>query len=303
MESEDQEDFGFERDGLLAAIERSDFFLEEGWSKPTRALDLGGVRWSPDYVNGSAALAIVVGNKVPSFLERRLRAAKIAGARLLCVVDWTALSSREALLLLSEVGAEVALIDDALAISPPLPLLKFLGVEEFAVDPDVRKELIRHGIEACLSASTSDLKGKTLEWLLHFMFSQVQDFRVRSCNYKTASEELDVVVQLTTIDGRRCWAHMSAPFLVVEAKNRSDKASQEVVSKLNTVISVKRGACKIGIIVSLSGFTSGASTQVLKLAASDRIFVLIDKKKLERWGFSDDYDGVLDDIVSEAVLD
>lgn len=303
MDTDGLNDLGLERDQLLAAIEGADFFGAEGWVKPKNALELDGERWAPEYVRNGAALAVVVGPMVPSFLQRRLRAAKRSGIRLVCAVDWTAISAKQTLLLLSEVHAEVALIHNDLSVDLPLPLLKFLGSEEFAVDSEVRKQLVKNGLDACQSADTSDLKGKTLEWLLHFMFSQIQDFRVRSCNYRTASEELDVVIQLTAIDARRCWAHMSAPFLVAEAKNRKDKASQEAVSKLNTIISLKRGACKIGFVVSLSGFTSDARTQVLKLAGSDRVFVLIDKEKLEAWGSADDYDGVLNDIVSEAILD
>jgi hypothetical protein len=303
MESEENIESGLERDDLLKHVEGSGFFVADGWQKPLAPLDLGTARWTPDYVKPDSALAIVLGPRVPGFLEKRLKAAYIAGVQLLCVIDWAALSSGETLLLLSEVDAQVALVSEGATVSTPLPLLKFLGVEQFGIDATVRRELIRHGIAECFAAATNDMKGKRLEWLLHFMFSQVGDFRVKSCNYRTASEELDVVIQLTAMDGRRCWAHLSAPFLVAEAKNRKEKSGQEVVSKLNTIMSVKRGACKIGFIVSLSGFTSDANTQVLKLATQDRVFVLMDQAELERWGFAKDYDQELDDIVSEAILD
>ena len=302
MENQDQPDGGIDRDDLLGKLEAADFFAKEGWAKPDAPLDFGAIRWSPSFVKPDSAMALILGPEVPGFLQKRLVAAHAAGIELLCVVDLAALSSSQALTLLSDVNARVCLIQENLLPSEPLALLKLLGSEEFAVEAGIRRNLIRNGLLACRAATTNDLKGKTLEWLLHFMFSQVRDFRVRSCNYRTASEELDVVVQLTNLDPVRCWAHLGAPFLIAEAKNRKEKAGQEVVSKLNTIISVKRGTCKIGFVVSLSGFTSDAHTQVLKLAAVDRTFVLLDEVALERWAASDDYDRELNDIVAEAML-
>ena len=302
MESLDQADNGIDRDDLLERVKAAPFFAEDGWAASTAALDLGAVRWSPSFVRQGGALTLLLSADIPNFLQRRLEAAHAAGIELLCVVDLAALSSPKTLAFLSDIDARVSLVLEDLSLSPPMALLKFLGSEEFAVEPGVRQHLIRNGLRACKAAATNDLKGKTLEWLLHFMFSQVRDFRVRSCNYRTASEELDVVVQLTNLDPARCWSHLGAPFLIVEAQNRKDKSGQEVVSKLNTIISVKRGTCKVGFVVSLSGFTSDAHTQVLKLAATDRTFVLLDEAALERWAVSDDYDRELNDIVAEAML-
>jgi hypothetical protein len=303
MESQDQADNSIDRDSLLSRVRVADFFLSEGWEDPSGPLDLGSLRWAPSFVKQNSALAVILGTSVPNFLERRLRAARAAGIEMLCVVDLAALSSKAVLLLLSDLNARVSLVEDGVSLSQPMALLKFLGCEEFAVEPEGRRHLISNGLAACREASTSDAKGKTLEWLLHFMFSQVRDFRVRSCNYRTASEELDVVVQLTSWDPARCWAHLGAPFLIAEAKNRKERSGQEVVSKLNTIISLKRGTCKIGFIVSLSGFTSDAHTQVLKLAAVDRTFVLLNAADLERWGFAQDYDNELNEIVMEAMLE
>jgi len=292
---------GQNRDEIIRRLQAENFFSADGWALPKKPLDLGGVSWTPDFIAGDAALVLIVGDHVPKFLSKRLLAACDQGISLVCAIDTVASSSIETIRLLSQVGAAISLLTDR-GFSPPLPLLKFLGTEQVAVSKDLRRELIDRGIECCYQATTNSAKGKTLEWLLHFMFSQVTGFRVRECNYRTASEELDIVIQLTTLDGARCWSHMSAPFLVAEAKNRQEKTGQEVISKLNTIISLKRGTCKIGFVVSLSGFTSDAHTQVLKLASVDRIFVLMDINILRRWADSLDYDSELDNIVSEAAL-
>lgn len=303
METDDQPLDGLEREVLLQRLEASGFFSSGGWVKPVGPLDLGTTKWTPEYVGANAVMTLVLGPSVPLFLQKRIKAAKASGFDVVCVLDWSALVSDEALLLLSAVGAKVILIKDDLSFTAPLPLLKFLGVEELAIQPETRKKLVVDGISACLAATSNDQKGKTLEHLLHFMFSQVQDFKVRDCNYRTATEELDVVVQLSGFNPSRCWAMLGAPILLAEAKNRAAKSSQGDVSKFNTILSVKRGACKIGFIVALAGFTSDARDQVLKLASEDRTFVLLDKAALEQWGAADDFDEELNKLVIDAMLD
>lgn len=292
-----------ERDTLLAQIQTAEFIKSGGWIRPSEPLELsGGVRWTPDYCNGEGVMAILLGGELPAFMRKRLLAAHAANMAVLCLVDQAALGSAEVLEVLAAVCAEVSLVSDD-GITDPLALLKFLATNECAVDADTRRRLVEFGIAACRSAATNDRKGKTLEWLLHFMFSQVQDFRVIKCNYRTATEELDVAIQLSAINPQRCWADMSKPILVAEAKNWTSKVGQEIVSKLNTIISVKRGACKIGFVVAMAGFTSDARDQVLKLATEDRVFVLMDQQALERWGYAQDFDAELNAIVVEAILD
>lgn len=292
---------GPDRDEMLRRLRGEEFFFKDGWTQPLRPVSLGGLSWTPDFISGNRVLVLIVGGQVPNFMKKRLLAASDRELSIVCAIDIVALSSAETIKLLSSIDADVSLLTDK-GFSVPLPLLKFLGVEQMAVAADIRRDLIHQGIERCQQAATNSAKGKTLEWLLHFMFSQVAGFRVRECNYRTASEELDVVIQLTTLDGARCWSHMNAPFLVAEAKNRKEKSGQEVISKLNTIISLKRGTCKVGFVISLSGFTSDARIQVLKLASQDRIFVLMDIDVIRRWACSNDYDQELDDIVSEAAL-
>lgn len=237
------------------------------------------------------------------FLQKRLAAANTEGKLVTCVVDTEPLASPESLGFLSSIDARIVYVDEDSKIYEPRPLLKLVGELELGIDPGARRILIRDGLEQCETATTNDMKGKRLEWLLHFMFSQIGDFRVLQCNYRTKTEEIDAVVRLSAISPRRSWALLGAPHILIEAKNKKDKAGQEVVSKLNTIIQTKRGTCRIGIIVSLAGFTSPARDQVLKLATEDRTFVLLSRKEIEEWSSANDYDQALDDYVSTAMLD
>lgn len=288
-----------ERDTVLAALRAEQL---AAWSNPASPVSLGAVNWTPDFVLGSNVAALVLNGEIPSFLRRRLEAASESGLQVCCVCDLASITAPGNLEFLSKINAQVLRLGDDASSKIFLPLLKFLGVEQIPVEAAVRSALVRDGLAACAAASTNDLKGKTLEWLLHFMLSQVADFRIVACNYRTSTEELDAVVQLRTFDPRRCWAHWRAPIIVFEAKNRKQRQGQEVVSKLNTIMETKHGNCRLGFIVSLSGFTSDAHDQVLKLAMKEQNFVLLNGADLQRWADQSDFEEALNEIVLKAML-
>lgn len=293
----------FDRDKLLVKIREAPFFSQNGWSEPDSPVDFETTSWLPSFVNNESAMAVIGDDEIRLFLRKRITAAHQSGMVVTCVVDMGPLASPESLEFLSSVDAQIVFVDEDSNISEPTPLLKALGQLELGVDSSARRTLIADGLERCATADTNDLKGKRLEWLLHFMFSQISDFRVVQCNYRTSTEEIDGVVRLSSISPARSWALLGAPHILIEAKNKKDRAGQEVVSKLNTIVQTKRGTCRIGVIVSLAGFTSPAKNQVLKLATEDRTFVLLSRHELEIWSSAADYDQALDDFVSAAMLD
>jgi hypothetical protein len=288
-----------DRNVIIASLRENQL---KDWVIPESPIQLNSLAWTPDFVSSDSVAVLVLGAEVQPFLQKRMRAAKDAGFLVSCICTLASLSASDNLELFSELDASVLLLDEGAVSSVFLPLLKSLGVEQVGVVPAVRSKLVADGLKRCNEATTTDLKGKTLEWLLHFMFSQVVDFRVISCNYHTTNEELDALIQLRTQNPEHSWAHKSAPYIVVEAKNRKDKQGQEVVSKLHTVIQTKAGNCKIGFLVSLSGFTSGAIDQRLKLAMSDITFVLMDGDDLQEWAGAVDYEDKLDEVVRKAML-
>lgn len=288
-----------DRDALLTALHAQQM---SDWSNPSSPLDLTGVSWTPDFVRESEVATLVLNGEIPAYLRRRLQAASAHGFQIRCICDLTSITAHGNLEFFSGINAHVMLLSEDASSSVFLPLLKFLGVEQIPVESEVRSRLVRDGLNACATAKTNELKGKTLEWLLHFMLSQVSDFKVVACNYRTTTEELDVVVQLRSFDPRRCWAHWRAPIIIFEAKNRKEKQGQEVVSKLNTIMETKHGNCRLGFIVSLSGFTSDARDQVLKLALKEQNFVLLDRGDLQEWANASDFEEALNALVVKAIL-
>lgn len=292
----------FDKETLRKTIKETSFYSSLAWREPSRTHQFNGVRWRPDFVTDNTAICLITSSDIPSYVERRITAATQAGHSICCICDVRLLSNDSSVKLLSEVNASICYVDDKAIPHDIKPLLKILAEQEIPISPDTRKTLVKHGLDRCLTATSSNRKGKTLERLAHFMFGQIADFRVLRCNWRTATEELDCVIQIRSISQLRCWAGLAAPHIIVEAKNRQEKTGQETISKLLGIMGGKRGTCRIGIFVSISGFTSDARDQVLRTASDDKILVLLDQNDLLEWGTSDQYDDCLEKHVTKAML-
>lgn len=291
------------REELQAGLKARPFFSEAGWSEPETACKFGDVSWRPDFVNDSGVMCVLTGETIPPYLRKRLEAAFKEGKSVTCVADLDVLTDSLSIELLARVDAHVSYVGVDGEPQTPKRLLKVLGEEEVPVAPEVRSKVVHSGLASCESAESSNDKGRRLEELIHFMFSQVSDFRVLRCNYRTLTEELDCVVQIRCVTLQRCWSNLAAPHILIEGKNREQKTGQESVSKLQGIMHGKRQTCRIGFLVSLSGFTSNARNQVLRFATDEKIFVLLDSQNLKDWAEADNYDDALEAYVTSAILD
>lgn len=292
-----------DRETVRHAVARMEFFADSGWHEPGEPHNFDGVSWRPDFVANDLVACIVAGDTIPAYVQRRMEAAYAAGKTICCVTDANVLCRGPSIRLLSSIDSSVCHISYDGVPQAPKRLLKVLGEQDMKVGPRERSELVQRGIERCQSAQSANQKGSRLEELVHFLFAQVSDFRVLRCNWRTRTEELDCVVQVRSVSQRRCWAAMSAPYIVIEAKNRGQKTGQPEVGKLRSVLQGKRGMARIGVFVSLSGFTSDAKDQVLRFAAEEYVYVLIDKECLCRWSAAEHYDDFLEELVTNAIFD
>jgi len=289
------------KEDILSALFGNPTFKKESWAVPAEPLQLSTIAWTPDLVGDKKALCILDCGKIPAHLYRRISGSHDEKIGIHAACNLETLSISENLELLSNVDATIVYLSE-IGIDAPRSLIKSLGVNDIAVAPETRRRLVDQGLARCKSATTNAEKGRRLEDLLHFMFSQVTDFKVLKCNWRTETEELDCVVQLRSKSNERCWSTLGAPLLVVEAKNQKSKIGQEVVSKLKTVIDGKRGTCRIGIVVSISGFTSDAQAQILRFSMDDKTIVLLSSGDLSSWAASSDYDGALEQMITAAML-
>lgn len=273
------------------------------WVQDTE-LDLGSRRWKPNAVSkdGAKLLYVFLQDDLPRFARDRLRIAADTGITPTLALHLASLFKREVVELLVEVDADVIVLDDYLAARQlePRALLLALAEIEVPVSPELRRSVAKV-VWNRLGDGTSQQKGRRLEALLAFAFSQVRDLKVVEHNYRNETEEIDLVLQIDNFSSR-VWQKSGVPLVLVEAKNRADKASQPMVSSLITKLQTKRGTARIAMLVSLAGFTEDARMQELRFSTQDICVVMIDRTQLEKMLAADDVDGELETYVRHALL-
>ena len=154
----------------------------------------------------------------------------------------------------------------------------------------------------CERDVSSQSRGRRFEGLLGFLFGQTGGLRVVEHNFRTATEELDLVLQLDSLDGPRCWCHLGKPFVLVEAKFWKDPVDQQVISTFHTKLEGKRNAALLGLVFGRNGFTADAQTQVIRFSLDEYVMALIGPNELREWIDASNPDDHLEKLVRRAWL-
>lgn len=267
-------------------------------------LDLGPKKWRPSAVSadGARLLYVYLQEELPRFVTERLRLAASRNITITVALPLAALFKPDVVDVLVTLEAEVLIVDDYITDRRlvPRPILLALTEIEVPISPEGRKTICR-SVWDRIAGGTAQQRGRRLEELLAFLFSQVRDLKVIERNYRTETEEIDLVLQVDNFSPR-VWQRPGVPFILVEAKNRADKASQQVMSVLLTKLQTKRGTSRIAFLVSLSGFTEDARLQELRFSTQDVCVVMIGRTELESLIESEDLDEVLEALVRRALL-
>ena len=267
-------------------------------------LDLGAQYWVPNAVSddGTRLLYVFLQEELPRYVRERLNLATKRGIRPTLALELPSLFKPDIVEFLVSIDADVIVLDDYVASRQldPKSVLVALADVEVPVSPDLRRSVAKT-VWSRIGDGTSQEKGRRLEELLAFTFGQVQDLKVVERNYRTETEEIDLVLQIDNFS-KRVWQKSGVPFILVEAKNRSDKASQPMVSTLITKLQTKRGTSRIAVLVSLAGFTDDARMQELRFSIQDLCVVMIDRAQLENLLLADDIDGEFERLVRQALL-
>lgn len=273
------------------------------WVQDTE-LDLGTKRWRPNAVSqdGAQLLYVSFQDEIPRFARDRLQIAADLGIAPTLALHIASLFQPEVVEFLVGIDADVIVLDDYITARQlePRALLAALADIEVPVSPELRRSVAK-AVWDRIGEGTSQQKGRRLEALLAFAFSQVRDLKVVERNYRNETEEIDLVLQIDNFSSR-VWQKSGVPFILVEAKNRLDKASQPVVSSLITKLQTKRGTARIAILVSLAGFTEDARMQELRFSTQEICVAMIDRDQLEKMLSADDMDAELESVVRHALL-
>lgn len=267
-------------------------------------LDLGAKKWRPSAVSADrrGLLYVYLQDELPRFVSERLRLAASRDLGITMALPIASLFKPDVIALLVDLDADVLIVDDYVETRRLIPRAVLIALAEVEVPmpPETRQEICRR-VWTRIEAGTSQEKGRRLEALLAFVFSQVRDLKVIERNYRTETEEIDLVLQVDNFSPR-VWQRPGVPFILVEAKNRADKASQQVMSVLLTKLQTKRGTSRIAFLVSLAGFTEDAKLQELRFSTQDICVVMIGRDELSTLIEADDLDDELEALVRRALL-
>lgn len=274
------------------------------WAVTTDPISDGSVSWLPHArsSDGDVVVHVHLADELRSYLRQRLAMAVAAGCRLVIALRLQSLYQSQVVEFLSEVDAEVMVVDDidGLDVAAPEHLMAALSDRSVPVEHSVRTKVAQRAWER-RADGTSYAKGRRFEGLLAFLFGQVGDFRVVERNLRGASDEVDLVIQVDNWSDR-CWQQSGAPFVIVEAKNRADPVDQATVTVLNGKLRTKRQSVRLGFLVTTGSFTADARMQELKFAQDSEVIVMIDGDGLVEWIESEEPDEVLERIVRRAML-
>ena len=148
---------------------------------------------------------------------------------------------------------------------------------------------------------SNNVKGKRFERFLAFLLDQTIGLEVVERNYRGDTDEIDLVVQIVRYTGS-CWFQEGVPFILVEAKNRSEATSQHMVSNLIRRLQTKRGTARVGMLFTTSKFTQDATMEVVKIAEGTLTVALVTPEQIVEWIEAVDPSAYIESIVRHAML-
>src|ERR1035437_1860880 len=200
-----------------------------GWSIPSSPIDCHGKWWTPHLVGDGRALHVHLADSLPRWVAARLKAA--SADRSVCVaLKIESLYDEELLRLLGDVNAELFVLDGSRSKSRPAHYLAAVADESVPVSLGLRHDLATVEWGRRREGSNYE-KGQQFEGLLAFLLSQVHGFKIFERNYRAATDEIDIVVQVDSMTSR-CWSQSGVPFVIVEAKNWAATVGSNTVSLL-----------------------------------------------------------------------
>ncbi len=267
-------------------------------------MKLGEKKWRPSAVSEDRTrlLYVFLQDEIPRFAKKRLQLAVANGISVTVALPIESLFKQNISELLASLDADVLVLNDRDKDRQVDPRNIVTALAEFSVplSPASRQNIGRVA-RSRLGDGTAQERGARLEALLAFLFTQVSDLKVVERNYRTETEEIDLVLQVENFS-QRVWQALGTPFILVEAKNRKDKASQQMMSTLLTKLQTNRSTTRIAFLVSLAGFTEDAKLQELRFSTRDTCVVMIGAQELELLINATNLDDALETMVRHALM-
>lgn len=122
-------------------------------------------------------------------------------------------------------------------------------------------------------------KGKRLEKFCKLFFSLNDELVVAKCNYLTKDEEIDLIIKNKVNDP--FWIQLNSPHIFVECKNWSSKMDAPSIKLFVGKIGDHSNLSRIGICISVNGFTKTASISQIRAGNKNLVLVFISGDDLD----------------------
>lgn len=130
-------------------------------------------------------------------------------------------------------------------------------------------------------ASSTKERGDALESLFEaLMRTEEPELRVIEKNFRTAEEEIDILASNGLTDP--FWVAHGSPLILVECKNWTEKPGMPELRIFESKIRDRGALCKIGIFVSISGFTKTFLKRLKNFQTADGVIFAVDGSDVER---------------------
>jgi hypothetical protein len=126
--------------------------------------------------------------------------------------------------------------------------------------------------------STRKEKGIKLEEMIQTIFSVQEGFEVKK-NLKRSDQEIDLVVINRIKDP--FWTALQSPLILIECRNRRGKFQAKDIRDFEIKLQNYSGMCRLGIVISTSGFTKECFTVAMRCSREIYRILLIGKQELE----------------------
>jgi hypothetical protein len=164
---------------------------------------------------------------------------------------------------------------------------------------EVEAELRRSWVEARSPDVDRHRKGRLLEQTLDLLFRSIPGLGQTTLNARAAREEFDLVVQNLSTDPL---LSKEGSFFLVECKNTKAPQEHRSVQEFRSKVRLRHGRIRLGILVSVSGFTSGAREAHAVTANEDEVVLLISGEDLTAWIDAPDRSAWLRDRLQRTIL-
>src|SRR5262249_2591072 len=141
-------------------------------------------------------------------------------------------------------------------------------------------------LTACDQAATANAKGIALEDLMDAMFGSEDGLAVAGRRVSTDDEEMDLVLMNNV--NRPFWLALNSPLLFVECRNWTKRVATKDVRDFEIKLQNHGVLVKVGVFVSINGFTSEVASELKRMSRSNYHVVMIERNDIVAYLNSND---------------